>query len=103
MTHATATLRHAPTGDDAPIPYVLTERAEARFMLHELRRILARRGDLNLSELERRMAWQGTPVAYRTLLRWFVGDTTPATVTAVENVARAAGVDRAYLIVGGNR
>ena len=72
-------------------------------MLHELRRVLITRGELNLRDLERRMAWQGTPVSYRTLLRWFFGDTTPRTTTPVEHLARAAGVDLAYLMVEGVR
>lgn len=76
---------------------VADEQAEARSMLEELRRILVRRGQLDLTAPSRAMQAQGTPTCRRTLQRWFSGATTPKTVTPVEHLARAAGIDRAYL------
>ena len=44
------------------------------------------------------MADNGTPVCRRQLIRWAHGQATPRTTTPVEHLARAAGVDLAYLI-----
>ena len=86
--------------ENDPIPFVLTERAEARLMLDELARVLRRTGRYNVSDLARRCADRGHPISRETVSRWLNGAATPRTITPVEVLADIAGVDRGYLVGG---
>lgn len=106
MQNATAVVCPDGYTDDEPVPYQLTdkaraalrgEQAEAREMIDGLVRVLRNTGRYNVSALWRRCVADGVTISQRQLIRWFHGQSTPYTTTPVELVARAAGVDRAYL------
>lgn len=102
MTQATPTLRH-PNRCRNRAPEVLAEQAEAAAMIAELVRVLRRTGRYNVREIARRCADQGIPIAERQLVRWFQGHAAPYTIDVVERVAHVAGIDNAYLMIGGRR
>lgn len=97
MPNATHEVRHA---GHPPCAYRCRdhdEHLEAAALAAELARVLRRTGRYNLSALARRCEADGVRITRRQLVRWFHGQSAPYTTDPVELVARAAGVDRAYL------
>lgn len=95
MRHDTHTLRHVRCA----VQCTGQEHAEAAAMVARLREIITRSGTYQptLCELSRRLAGTRYAVTRRTLVRWMNGYAAPLTVDPVEALARAAGVDIAYL------